>query len=69
MTAEMLDLLQKCLALDPNERWTAEKCLKHSYFDSLGDEIPEKIKELALLDHEANAQFTKESKSEEDEIN
>lgn len=39
MTPEMLDLLGHCLALDPKERWSAEQCLKHPYFESLGDEI------------------------------
>lgn len=51
MSREMRDLLSKCLDLNPELRWTAEQCLTHPYFDSLGDEIDENLKELDWLDH------------------
>lgn len=47
MTPDMIDLLSKCLALNPSDRWTAEQCLRHPYFDSLGDDINSKLEELS----------------------
>ncbi|XP_011330210.1 cyclin-dependent kinase-like 4 isoform X2 [Ooceraea biroi] len=36
-----LDFLKKCLDKDPNERWTCEQLLRHSYFDNFHFKIPE----------------------------
>jgi serine/threonine protein kinase len=69
MTPEMIDLLSHCLALDPNERWTAEQCLQHPYFDSLGDEIQEKIKMLSMIESEIIFhQFKKIEREDEKEL-
>ncbi|CAO3592322.1 unnamed protein product [Absidia cylindrospora] len=32
---DAIDLLEKMLVFDPNQRWTAEECLGHSYFRNM----------------------------------
>lgn len=36
-----LDFLKKCLDKDPNERWTCELLLRHSYFDNFHFKMPD----------------------------
>lgn len=36
-----LDFLKKCLGKDPNERWTCEQLLRHSYFDNFHFKMPD----------------------------
>ncbi|XP_014471219.1 PREDICTED: cyclin-dependent kinase-like 4 isoform X1 [Dinoponera quadriceps] len=36
-----LDFLKKCLDKDPNERWTCEQLLRHSYFDNFHFKMPD----------------------------
>ncbi|XP_012524102.1 cyclin-dependent kinase-like 4 isoform X3 [Monomorium pharaonis] len=39
--ALQLDFLKKCLDKDPNERWTCEQLLRHSYFDNFHFKVPD----------------------------
>lgn len=38
---QQLDFLKKCLDKDPNERWTCEQLLRHSYFDNFHYKMPD----------------------------
>lgn len=37
--AELLDLLEKILVVDPDRRWTVSRCLNHPFFDGVRDLI------------------------------
>ncbi|KAF3421488.1 hypothetical protein E2986_10846 [Frieseomelitta varia] len=36
-----LDFLKKCLDKDPDERWSCEQLLQHSYFENFHFKMPE----------------------------
>ncbi|KAL0118536.1 hypothetical protein PUN28_009300 [Cardiocondyla obscurior] len=40
-SALQMDFLKKCLDKDPNERWTCEQLLRHSYFDNFHFKMPD----------------------------
>lgn len=40
-TRVLLYFLKKCLDKDPNERWTCEQLLRHSYFDNFHFKMPD----------------------------
>ena len=49
-----LDMLKRCLRLDPDERPPAAHLLMHPYFDNFREGFEYKIKQLVALDKEEN---------------
>lgn len=47
-TAEALDLLDKLLVYDHEQRWTAREALGHSFFDEVRDEVWKEVQERML---------------------
>jgi len=62
-----IDLLKSLLAFEPSLRSTAEKFLKHPYFDCIRNSIENEINDLSELDQEEYQMFNNKKSNLRDE--